>query len=168
VVRIAFFTFGNMLAPGGDPVVAEFEARLPATFAAAEASPGFIAYVDEPDRAPGSPVLHSPFYTGDAGAALDSEASTFTIWRDLESVYAFAYSGPHLEAFKRRRFWFQPPSWPRYLAWWVADDEVPTWADAHARQQRLHTEGPTPAAFDFHHPFDADGQPTKVRRPSAR
>ncbi len=167
-MRIAFLTFGNMLAPWGDPVVAEFEAREEAVFGAAEESPGFVAYAPSVDRAPGAPVRHSPFYMGSPGEALDSEASTLTVWRDLESVFAFAYGGRHLEAFKRRRSWFHPPAWPRYLAWWIGDDELPTWEDAYARQERLHAMGPTPEAFDFHHPFDADGQPTTVRRPPAR
>ena len=41
--RIAFLTFGVMVAPWGDATVAGFEERLDRTFDAADASPGFIS-----------------------------------------------------------------------------------------------------------------------------
>lgn len=164
MARIAFLTFGNMLAPWGDPAVAIFESAVAETYDYAEASPGYITELADPEPPPGGDRLHSPFYTGVREPELDSEASTLTIWSDLESVHAFAYSGPHLEAFKRRRESFEHGDWPSHVAWWVDDDELPTWEDAYARQRRLHEEGPSPSAFNFRQPYLPDGTPTKLRR----
>ena len=75
----------------------------------------------------GGDRLRSPFYTGGRSPELAAEAATLTIWADLESVFAFAYSGSHLEAFKRRRESFHVGDWPSHVAWWIGDDEMPTW-----------------------------------------
>jgi hypothetical protein len=84
---------------------------------------------------------------------------TLSIWRDIDAVFAFVYSGLHLEALRQRAAWFEPRRWPSYVAWWIADDEQPTWPDATARLDRLHVDGPSATAFDFHHPFDPLGRP---------
>ncbi|MFJ4217156.1 DUF3291 domain-containing protein [Streptomyces hydrogenans] len=39
---------------------------------------------------------------------------------------------------------------------------TPTWADACARLEHLHDHGPSPFAFSFRRPFDADGAPTRL------
>ena len=52
------------------------------------------------------------------------------------------------------------------MAWWIGDDERPTLVDAVDRLDRLHTEGPSRTAFDFRHPFDAEGRP--AARPTRR
>jgi len=175
MARIAFMTFGVLQEPWGAERVRGFEDRLDATFAAAEASPGFIA-MDDSELDPALPadeqasgpwgVFRRPSlypYEGE-DPALDRDASTLSVWKDIESVFAFAYSGRHLEALQRRADWFELRRWPTYVAWWVGDDEIPTWAEACARLERLHAGGPGPSAFDFHHPFDASGKP--VTRPA--
>ena len=80
----------------------------------------------------------------------------------MESVSAFAYRGAHGEVFRKRREWFVKAEWPTYVAWWVDDDHVPTYAEAIERHKRLHDRGPTPHAFNFKTPFDKDGKPTQL------
>ena len=108
--------------------------------------------------------LRSPFYIGVRSPEADAEAATLSIWADLESVFAYAYSGSHLDAFKRRRESFHVGDWPSHVAWWIDDDEEPTWEDAFARQQMIHDEGPTPRAFNFRSAFSPDGTPIKLRK----
>ena len=177
-MRLAIMTFGVLREPWGSPAVAGFEDRLDRTFAAADASPGMIARDDTEitdwTMADDDPrwglwgryqlAVVYPYERSDL--ATTREAVTLSLWRDIESVFAFAYSGAHLEALQLRGEWFEARRWPTYVAWWVADDELPTWADATARLDRLHADGPGPAAFDFHHPFDAQGQ--AIPRPSFR
>lgn len=183
-MRLAFMTFAVMAGPWGDERVAGFQERLPATFGAAESSPGFVARsklegwiegLPEADQDWGAwgPYRRTAFYPDGGGSAGDQEAgdheaSTLSVWADLESVYAFAYGGPHLEALRHRGEWFTERRWPSYVAWWVGDDETPSWADAAERLEHLHANGSTPYAFDFHQPFEADGsarsRPTVVRR----
>jgi hypothetical protein len=88
---------------------------------------------------------------------------TLSIWQDLESVYAFAYSTPiHSEGMRMREEWFHTPDHPIYAAWWVADDHRITLQEGAARLEVLHTNGPTVEAFNFKHAFDAQGRPTRL------
>jgi hypothetical protein len=95
-------------------------------------------------------------------------SSTLSLWRSIESVYAFAYSGVHGEALRHRLEWFIRPEWPNYAAWWVADDHVPDWHEASERLEHLHDHGPSPQAFDFRHAFGSDAGSIEVRRDVVR
>ncbi|HZD03927.1 MAG TPA: DUF3291 domain-containing protein, partial [Longimicrobiales bacterium] len=155
--RLAFYTFGVLKAPVGDPRVQGFFDRADTVLSHATASVGFIALDDGtwgPRAFPGffDRRKHHPAQV------------TLSLWTDLESVCAFAYRGVHLEAFKKRRAWAEDGDWPRYVAWWVDDDEVPTPEEACARLQRLYERGPTPSAFDFRQPYDEAGRPRELDR----
>jgi len=89
---------------------------------------------------------------------------TLSVWRDMESVYAFASRGRHLEAFRLRREWMVESDWPTYVAWWIEDGHFPTWPEANEHLQHLHDHGPTPFAFNFNAVFDAGGSPTTLDR----
>ncbi|GAA1407894.1 MULTISPECIES: DUF3291 domain-containing protein [Oerskovia] len=172
--RIAFTTFAILRAPYGEPEVQDFDDMTPATFDEAERSEGFIARAKED---PGQSHLSNfqrdwgvwgtfevpRFYTGGRTDELDSRASTLSLWRDLDSVFAFVYTGLHRTALTRRHEWFLKPEWPTYAAWWIADDELPTWKDACQRLEHLHDHGSTPASFTLRQAFTSDGQPTRVR-----
>ncbi len=170
-MRLAFMTFGVLREPWGSPGVRGFEDRLDATFAASDRAPGLLDRYDDdiddftmPDDDPrwgrwGPYRLPSVYPGVVTDLASTREAVTLSIWRDIDSVFAFAYGGLHIEALRRRSDWFEARRWPTYVAWWIGDDDQPTWAEATARLDRLHAEGPTPEAFDFHRPFDALGRP---------
>ena len=83
-------------------------------------------------------------------------------------MYAFAYNGCHAEALSKREDWFRKPEWPTYVAWWVADDYIPTREEAAAKLEHLHDHGSAPEAFDFKTPFDTDGQPWRMDRDKIR
>ncbi|OKK03486.1 hypothetical protein AMK26_18525 [Streptomyces sp. CB03234] len=171
--RIAFTTFNILKEPYGHPVVQEFDDRTPSTFLEAEQSPGFIdraVAVDdredltnfERDWGQWGAFAVPRFYTGGRTAGTDSRASTLSLWKDIESVFSFSYSGVHRDALRKRHEWFVKPECPSYAMWWVGDDTVPTWEDACRRIEHLHDHGPTPESFTFHHPFTPDGEPTKL------
>lgn len=154
--RLAFYTFAILRGPPGDPQVQGFFDRLPDTFTPAQSTPGYITSYD--DRPPGTgPRFYDP-------AVHPSPAHTLSLWADLASVYWFAYRGLHGEALRLRKEWFVKPAWPTYAAWWVSDDEKPTWTDAFARLEHLHDHGPMPRAFTFTAPFDPDGNPASPVR----
>ncbi|MBO9567422.1 MAG: DUF3291 domain-containing protein [Cellulomonas iranensis] len=172
--RVAFTTFAILKRPYGDPVVQGFDDLTPSTFAQAEGSPGFVARAKEsPDQSHLTNFSRDwgewgrfevpRFYTGGRTDDTDSRASTLSLWTDLESVFAFVYSGTHRTALAQRHAWFLKPEWPTYAVWWVGDDEIPTWADACARLEHLHEHGPTPSAFTLRTAFAADGTPVRVR-----
>lgn len=163
MAQIAFFTLNVAREPFSHPQLRGFMERMEPILAQASATPGFIAFAPAMRLGPDDPALVWPR----AKPREREAAMTLTLWRDLESVFAFAYSGLHAEALQLRREWTIPPEWPNYVAWWVASAaEPPTWRDAAQRHEWLRQRGPTPDAFDFRTPFDAQGQPTPpVRKP---
>ena len=88
------------------------------------------------------------------------------MWTNLESVAAFSYRNRHQEALGNRYNWFEKTEYPVNVAWWIDLPEVPSWSEASERLERLHNDGATPSAFDFKTPFDAEGEPTKLDRPT--
>lgn len=161
--RIAFYTFGVLRETPGHQQVRPFWNRAPKVLEVAENTDGFIYrsleggqnphFYDEqkyPVSPPDDPGARAP--------------ATLSLWTDLESVYVFAYQGPHAEALRKRKEWFVKPEWPTYVAWWVHDDHVPTHEEVIARQRHIYEDGSTPYAFDFKTPFDETGNPTRMNR----
>lgn len=163
MAQIAFFTLNVAREPFSHPQMRGFVERMEAILAHAGASAGFIAFAPAMRLGPDDPALVWPL----AKPPEREAAMTLSLWRDLESVFAFAYSDLHAEALQLRREWTIRPEWPNYVAWWAAGDaEPPTWREAAERHEWLRQRGPTPGAFDFRTPFDAQGQPTPpVRKP---
>ncbi len=92
----------------------------------------------------------------------DRIAQTLSLWTDIESVFAYSYGDVHAEGMKRRKEWVRDPEYPNYAAWWVADDHQPTYAEATARLEALHQNGPSPNAFNFKQAFGADSLPLNL------
>lgn len=166
MAKLAFYTFGILHEAQGNPRVQGFFDRVSDTFKEAEQSTGFIG------RSSRDPLTgeHSwgervspRFFVGDETDGLKAPR-TVSLWEDLESVFAYAYSGLHAEALRQRREWFVKPQWPAYVAWWVADDHIPDWVEAAERHEHLHDHGSTPFAFDFKQPFDCNAQPVKLHK----
>src|SRR5258708_3978789 len=81
-------------------------------------------------------------------------AMTLSLWKDLESVAAFAYHGAHGEALAKRREWFEKYKLPVYVAWWVLADHQIDWKEGNAKLEHLHLHRPSTVGFDFSRPFD--------------
>jgi hypothetical protein len=167
-MHLAVYNFGMFREPAESPSNQGFHDREPATFDAAERAPGFIGragYASEPDRESWGEQVFPRFYVerGDGGAP-----STLSLWANIESLMAFAYSGLHAEALRHASDWFTPKRWPPYVLWWVAQSRRPDWREAVARFERLHDRGPTPEAFTFKSPFDRHGHPTAIDKALVR
>lgn len=171
--RLAFMTFGMLREPRSSPVVRGFVKLGPSVNAEAERAHGFIARAVKPETGAsgfgqsygewGENSIAPAFYDGGVEFNDNTNASTLSLWKDIESVRRFAYNGLHKIALAQREKWFRPPAWPSYVMWWVADDHTPQWSEATQRIEHLHTHGPTPYAFSFKHPFDSDGRPIDVQ-----
>jgi hypothetical protein len=164
--RLAFMTIGILYEPFGQPRSQGFVDRIPGVFDAADKSSGFVARskrdMETYQRSWGE--LEIPVSYEHIGDVLRLP-STMSIWEDLESVAAFAYHGAQGEAMSKRRDWFQANDIPEYAAWWISDDVDrldPT--DIKARFEHLCEHGPSPVAFNFKQPFDADGNPYKMNQ----
>jgi hypothetical protein len=165
MARAALMTIGLLHAPWGDARVQGFEQRLESTFSAAETSPGYIdrsKYEDVSETSPWGPETYPASFEGEGNTG--RIAPTLSVWQDLESMFAFAYSGPHAEALSKRKEWFEHTTLPKYVVWWVADDHTPTWQEACQRYELLVRGGSTAQAFNFKQPFGTDGQPMHIDR----
>ena len=165
MAKVAFMTIGLLHAPYGDPRVQGFFDRGDANFATAEASPGFMgrSQYDEATEADTWGASTQPALFN-SEAYLDRTPQTLSVWHDLESVFAFAYSSVHDEALSKRKEWFVHPEWPSYVAWWVDDAHTPSWQEAYERYEQLRRDGSSPNAFDFKRPFEPDGHPITIDR----
>ena len=89
--RIAFYTFGILREPYGHPQVQGFFDRIDSVFEQAKNSEGFIAL----DDGSWGDYVWPRFYIKEKHAGAPA---TLSLWRDIESVCAFAYKNLHGEA----------------------------------------------------------------------
>jgi len=163
--KLAFLTVGVLHDQVGAPRVQGFVDRIPAVYAAADASDGFqdrsIRDVATWKHSWGEVVPPACY------PKLDDEeryALTLSLWNDLESVAAFAYNGAHAEALSKRKDWFESHKLPGYVAWWVPADHEVGWKEGSERLDHLHAHGSSAFAFNFARPFDAAGNPCRLDR----
>jgi len=134
--------------PLDDAPMAEFVARLDAINALADASPGFVWRLQ-----------------GISGNATDIRVDddpftivNMSVWRDVESLFAFAYRSAHQGVMAKRRQWFRRPEHAYQVLWWVPDGHRPSVDEGFARLQTLQRAGPGATAFTFRHRFPPPGR----------
>ncbi|MBG9586291.1 DUF3291 domain-containing protein [Cytobacillus firmus] len=90
---------------------------------------------------------------------------TLTVWKDLQSLYRFTYSGLHRQALQDRNKWFDPlpERQPNYVIWWSDMLSNVSWKEAFKRYDSYIQHGPDSFAFDFKHPFDEFGEPVALK-----
>lgn len=161
--KLAFLTVGVLHEPLSHARSQGFVERVPSVYAAADRCDGFVARsirdVQTFEHSWGPVRIPRCFAHVDDVNRLPS---TLSIWDDLESVAAFAYHGVHGEAMGKRKEWFQSQSAPTYVAWWIDEGHRIDWNEACERLDHLHDHGPTPLAFTFSSPFDAEGRPHPI------
>ena len=163
MAKVALFTSALLHTPAGTPEVQGFFDRTGGVVTAAISAPGFLDLtVDAINSEPwGAYKIPDYFQKEDYPNRI---AQTLSLWRDLDSVFAFTYNGLHAEALSKRKAWFVRGEWTSYVIWWVDDAHKPGWQEACARFDLLHQQGASAQAFDFKHPFDAAGQPAALDR----
>jgi uncharacterized protein DUF3291 len=166
--RLAIYNFGMFREAAGSPSNQGFRDREGPNLAAVERAHGFIGragYAGEPERLSWGQQRFPRFYVGNGE---EGAPSTLSLWKDLESLFAFTYSGIHVEAVKRAQDWFVEKRWPAYVLWWVEAPRLPDWREAVARFELLHDHGPSPDAFNFKTPFDPEGRTTAIDKAAAK
>ena len=85
---------------------------------------------------------------------------TLTVWKSLQSLYRFTYSGKHNQALRNRSRWMEPYQEKHlsYVVWWTEKVKDVSWDEAFKRYDYFIQNGPTPFAFDFKHAFDEKGE----------
>jgi hypothetical protein len=144
--QLAQINIAKMLAPLESPVMTDFVLNLDVINTLAEASPGFIWRLkDDHNNATAIKVYEDEFLL-----------VNMSVWKDIDSLFQFAYQSQHLEIFKRRREWFEKMAQMHMALWFVPDGHHPSVEEATQRLDYLRTHGETPHAFSFKKRFSAD------------
>ncbi len=160
--HLAQVNFSRLLAPLDSPLLADFMAALDEVNAEADRSPGFVWRLQTED---GNATAVRAF-GWDAGDS-HGVVVNLTVWRDVEALAGYAFSGRHLEIMRRRRTWFQKAAEATTALWWIPAGTLPTTGDAEDRIRLLRAHGPTAEAFTFRSPFPPPGAPSDVRAESS-
>ncbi|TCN20525.1 DUF3291 domain-containing protein [Mesobacillus foraminis] len=90
---------------------------------------------------------------------------TLTVWKSLQSLYAFTYSGRHRQALRDRGKWMEPYQEKHlsYVVWWTDSVQDVSWDEAFKRYRYYLQHGATPFAFDFKQAFDERGESCIVK-----
>ena len=142
-MHLAQYNVARLIAPLDDPLIVDFVADLERINTLGDRSPGFVWRLKGDDGTS----------TGVRVGGDDRILVNFTVWESIESVFEYAYHSDHVEVFRRRRDWFEPPTVAHLALWWIPTGTIPTLAEAEARLDHLRTHGPTAYAFTFKHRF---------------
>jgi hypothetical protein len=159
---LALYTFGQFIEPADNRANDGFHALNDPIFGVVDQAEGMIArsgYASDAGPLPWGDEVYPRFYVerGDGWSP-----ATLSLWRDIESLVAFTYSGLHAEALRRGHEWFRKGDWPPLVLWWHDAGNLPTWSQGVERYEHLHDHGPSPFAFTVKVPFDRNGTPARI------
>jgi len=126
------------------PDMADFVARLAPINALAEQSDGFVWRLQDDA---GDATSYRPLG--------DKVLVNMSVWRDIESLSAYAFKSAHVEVMRRRREWFERMESAYSVLWWIPAGQRPTVAEGIARLEHLRASGCSQRAFTFKEPFPA-------------
>ena len=137
---LAQMNVARLLHPEGDERVAGFFENLDRINALAEGSDGFIWRLTDEDGGDATGIRVSP----DPLLIVN-----MSVWRDVETLKAFAYRSGHAQIMAQRRDWFEPSDQPMLALWWVSENAMPRPEHGMARLNFLRRKGPSEKAFTF-------------------
>lgn len=137
--QIAQINVANALYPLEDPRLADFMAQLDEINGLADESPGFVWRLQsDSGNATDIPVNDDP-----------NLLVNMSVWRDVESLFEFAYKSAHASVMADRKKWFKMPSGAHQALWWIEPGQIPTVEEGMAKLRQLEKDGPSAEAFTF-------------------
>lgn len=140
--HLAELNVGRLVAPTGDPRVADFMAALDRVNGLGKRSPGFV-WMMEGSGAPG---------TGNTETKIGGDplyVANLTVWQDVASLEQFAFNTVHRTFYERRAEWFELMADRHFVMFWVPEGHRPTLDDALAKLDLLRSRGASETAFDW-------------------
>jgi hypothetical protein len=141
--HLAQLNVGTVLAPIENELMSGFVEGLDPINALADVAPGFVWRLQD-----------------DAGAATSFRISdddrllvNMSTWTSIEALQGYVFRSEHTTYLRRRREWFEVPTQPTTVLWWVPAGHAPTLDEAAAKLATLRANGPTPAAFTLRENF---------------
>jgi hypothetical protein len=145
--QIAQMNVGTVRYPTGDPRIAEFMQRLDEINTLAETSRGFVWRLQsEQGNATDIILTDNPLFL-----------VNMSVWESVESLFDFVYRTSHQKVMAKRREWFERPTGPYQVLWWMPTGSIPTPEQGLERLRHLERHGPTPHAFTFRQKFPPSG-----------
>jgi hypothetical protein len=148
---VSIFTVGRLEYPYEHPVSRDFYEIGYKVMRQANGT-GNLVMEFSPNEAPPFP---EHLYKGEGYPIL-----TLTVWKNLQTLYRFTYSGRHKQAIQNRIEWIEPypEKQPTYVLWWTEKIKDVSWEEAYRRYKYYIQHGPSSFAFDYKAAFDKDGQ----------
>ena len=140
--HLAQLNIGRLLAPTGDPRVADFMNNLDRINGLGKRSPGFV-WMMEGSGAPG---------TGNTENNLGDDPQMVTnlsVWTDVVSLGNFVWNTVHRQFYQRRAEWFEVMGDMHFVMWWIPAGHRPSQEEAMAHLGMLRNNGPSDAAFGW-------------------
>ena len=156
-MHLAQLNIGELLYPAEDPRMEGFTGRIETINALADRSPGFVWRMVDDSDLDGALDLRMP---GSADMLLN-----MSVWESLEALYHFVYKTAHAKLIRDRKEWFVPLNQQIMVLWWIEEGHIPTPQEAAEKLEMLERVGPSPSAFTFDIPFDAEGVPITPELP---
>ncbi len=150
---LAQLNIAKMLAPLDSPVMADFVDNLDRINALAESSEGFVWRLkDDANNATSLKIYDDDFLI-----------VNMSVWKDIDSLFRFAYQTQHVDIFKRRNEWFEKMKDMHMAIWYIEENHRPTIIEAEERLDYLRATGETPFAFTFKKRFSIEESLTFVK-----
>jgi hypothetical protein len=143
--HLAQINIAKMLAPLDSPIMADFVANLERINEVAEASEGFVWRLQDYGNATSIRIYDDDFLL-----------VNMSVWKDVDSLFRYAYQSQHVEIFKRRKEWFEKMAQMHMALWFVPEDHHPSVEEATQRLDYLRANGETPYAFSFKKRFSVE------------
>lgn len=137
--HLAQINIARAKAPLDSPVMHGFTSRIDAVNALAESRDGFIWRLQtEAGDATSLRVFPDPHII-----------VNLSVWRDVESLKAFVFSGEHLQLLQNKKVWFDKLATPSLALWWVPAGHQPSLEEAQQALQDIAEFGSSPRAFSI-------------------
>ena len=140
--HLAELNVGRLVAPTGDPRVAEFMDNLDRINSLGKRMPGFV-WMMEGSGEPG---------TGNTDAKIDGDpqyVSNLTVWEGVTQLEKFVWGTIHKQFYEKRHDWFEVLGEMHFVMWWVPEGHKPTLEEALERLEQLRTKGDSDQAFGW-------------------
>ena len=141
-MHLAELNIGRLVAPVGDPRVAEFMGALDRVNGLGKRMPGFV-WMMEGSGEPG---------TGNTQANIGGDpqfVTNLTVWENAEALEAFVWNTVHRQFFERRAEWFEVLGDMHFVMWWIEEGHRPGLPEALDRLAHLKAHGDTETAFGW-------------------
>lgn len=141
-MHLAELNVGRLVAPPGDPRVADFMANLDRINGLGKRMPGFV-WMMEGSGEPG---------TGNTETAIGGNprhVSNLSVWESVEALETFVWGTIHKQFYDRKAEWFEVLEGMHFVMWWVPVGHRPSLEEALSRLEHLKANGETEHAFGW-------------------